>query len=269
MVRYQKNFTKHFLKEPQEGSRSEWAPRRCDVLIDSLDPATLRSTGLMIVQELWANDISAELVIDASSEGPGRQQNGEETVPHSWIVIVKQDDVLKVRSARKEDHEIRASELVGWLRSEMRERDRVEGKTQKTRLLRQPSSHPELGFNDREVDVRVLVSQTRGKKTNRRSIIEEASTRTQELVHGFLDGPVIAIETKDDIFEGLRDTRLSDPESWRRFIQNAPLAERQYLNRLHELLGSVTTEARGSTRNAFIYNFRTRACIYYDLGKPP
>ena len=96
-----------------------------------------------------------------------------------------------------------------------------------------------------------------------------ASTRTQELVHSFLDGPVIAIETKDEIFEGLKDTRLSDPDSWRRFIQSAPLAERQYLSQVHELLSDVAGESRGSTRNAFIYNFRTRACIYYDLGKPP
>ena len=174
MVRYQKSSSKHFLKEPEEGSRSQWTPRRCDVIVDSLDSATLRSSGLTIVQELWANDISAELVIDTSSEASGRQQSEEGTAPHSWIVIVKQDDTLKVRSSRKEDHEIRASELVAWLRSEMRERDRVEGKTHdRTRLLRQTSSHPELAFNDREADVRVLVSQTRGKKTNRRSIIED------------------------------------------------------------------------------------------------
>ena len=68
---------------------------------------------------------------------------------------------------------------------------------------------------------------------------------------------------KDDTFQGLRNTRLSDGESWRNYIQHAPLAERQYLGQVHEELQKMRG---GSTRNAWIYNFRTRGCIYYDLG---
>ena len=75
---------------------------------------------------------------------------------------------------------------------------------------------------------------------------------------------------KDDIFEGLRETRLSDTDSWRKLIQNAPLAERAYLTDLHEMLDTMANEVKGSkesSRSAFIYNFRTRACIYYDLWR--
>ena len=93
-----------------------------------------------------------------------------------------------------------------------------------------------------------------------------AQSRAHELARGILEGGIAAIDLKDDVFEGLRGTRLSDPESWRKFIQSAPLAERQYLGHVHELLDDMASEAK-NLRNAFIYNFRTRACICYDLWK--
>ena len=74
---------------------------------------------------------------------------------------------------------------------------------------------------------------------------------------------------KDDVFEGLRDTRLADPESWRRFVQSAPLAERAYLSQVHELLLNMAKEGKGRERNAWVYNFRTKACLLYDLGRAP
>lgn len=91
----------------------------------------------------------------------------------------------------------------------------------------------------------------------------------EELVRSFLDGPIAAIEVKDDIFDGIRDTRLSDPDSWRRFIQSAPLAERAYLGQVHGMLTEMASDPQLGARNAFIYNFRTRACVLYDLGRLP
>lgn len=86
-------------------------------------------------------------------------------------------------------------------------------------------------------------------------------------MNDFLEGPIAAIEVKDDVLDSIRDTRLSDPDSWRKVIQNAPVAERKYLGQVHELLSDMANEMKGTTRNAFIYNFRTGACIYYDLGR--
>ena len=73
---------------------------------------------------------------------------------------------------------------------------------------------------------------------------------------------------RDDLFEGMRETRLSDPETWKKFIQHAPVGERQYLADLQDLLGNIAREAKGGgARNAFVYNFRTKACMWYDLGR--
>lgn len=77
---------------------------------------------------------------------------------------------------------------------------------------------------------------------------------------------IAVIETKDDIFEGFRGTRMDDPESWKKFIQSAPLNERQYLGKVHLLLKDMAKDAKPTARNAFIYNLRTKNCILYDLG---
>ena len=90
------------------------------------------------------------------------------------------------------------------------------------------------------------------------------------MVRQSLDGPLIAaIETKDETFEALRGTRLSDPESWNKLIQSAPPAERQYLGQVHLLMKDMAKNAKPSGRNAFIYNFRTKNSIPYDLGISP
>ncbi len=215
---------------------------------------------------------------------------------HSWIIIIKQDGgelgekQLKFKSMdKKEDFDIKGSDLLGFLRNEIRERHQREGMGGRVKLARQ-QSHPETipTSRDKEADVRVLVAQHRGKKSNRRHVVEAcksqvnsthhpsrtftydralAQLRAQDLAHSLLDGPIAAIEVKDDVLEAIRDTRLSDPDSWRKVIQNAPVAERKYLAQVHELLGDMAEEMKNTTRNAFIYNFRTGACIYYDLGR--
>ncbi len=245
------------------------------------------------MQELWANDISAELSVDTHS--PDELMNRYKDDKHSWIIIIKHDGgelgekQLKFKSMdKKEDFDIKGSDLLGFIRNEIRERHQREGISGRVKLSRQ-QSHPETmpASRDKETDVRVLIAQHRGKKSNRRHVVEackfllpnisihpnhylqsySAQLRAQDLVHSLLDGPIAAIEVKDDILEAIRDTRLSDPDSWRKVIQNAPVAERKYLAQVHELLSDMAEEMKNTTRNAFIYNFRTGACIYYDLGR--
>lgn len=147
------------------------------MLVASFDPTALRSAGVQIVQELWANDISAELSIDTHS--PDELTNRYKDDKHSWFVIIKQDSgefgekQLKVKCMdKKEDFDIRGSELLGFLKNELRERNQREGTNERAKLLRQPS-HPEsAALKEKEADVRVLIAQHRGKKSNRRNVVE-------------------------------------------------------------------------------------------------
>ena len=290
MARYQRNLAKLSTRRRAEnvGGTSR-IQRRCDVLVDSVEPALLRSDGIQLICDLWASGISAELALESGGESPVYVPEKQD---HDWIVLIKQDGALKVRSLlRKEEFDLRIGELLPWLRSEARERDRSDGRSHDRARLSRQESVPEAS-QDREVDVRVLVSLSKSKKSNRRTIVADgeslnsiikppnlvvkmhvmqsanvppAQKRAQELVSQTLNGPIAAIETKDDIFETIRETKLSDPESWRRLIQNAPLVDRQYLGDVHNLLRQMAEETK-RPRNAFIYNFRSRGCFYYDLG---
>lgn len=98
-----------------------------------------------------------------------------------------------------------------------------------------------------------------------------ALLRSREVAENARNGPVAAIDTRDDVLDSIRDTRLSDPDSWRTAIQNAPLTERKYLGQVYDLLSDLASESRArdntqSYTNAFIYNYRTGSCVYYDLG---
>jgi translation initiation factor 2-alpha kinase 4 len=134
--------------------------------------------GLNIVRELWAAGISAEVAID--TRAPDELTAYYKDDKHNWIVMIKQETggsgerVLKVRNMiRKEDAEIRSSELLGWLRGEIRDRNQRDGTQQRAHLFR-AASLPETSqpWSEHDPDVRVLFSQHKGKKNNRRSVVE-------------------------------------------------------------------------------------------------
>jgi translation initiation factor 2-alpha kinase 4 len=219
------------------------------------------------LHHLWLNDISAELAIDSRS--PEDLLSKYRDDQHCWIVIIKQDSTLKVKSlGRKDvqDIDIPIPQLVGWLKGEIRERGQREGNLDRAKPLRHQSQPEANSTNDHEQDVRVLVAQTKSKKSNRRNIVEQAQSRAASLVHSFLDGPIAAIETTDHVMDLIKETRLSDADSWRKVSQSVPTTERRYIGEIHDLMKNLAFQNKDRTRNAFIYNFRTGACIYYDIG---
>ena len=61
--------------------------------------------GIKVVQDLWANDISAELSVDASSLEELLSKYKHHN--HGWVVIAKQDSKergFKVRSLAPNDY---------------------------------------------------------------------------------------------------------------------------------------------------------------------
>ncbi|GAB7346517.1 hypothetical protein MBLNU457_5203t1 [Dothideomycetes sp. NU457] len=257
-----------YLKKGQDESQtSSWDEKRCDVLIASSDPTVLRSTGVKLVTTLWAADISAELATDSRSVDDllGRQRDKL----HSWIVMVKYESAptVKVRNTGTDaENEVATSSLLSHIRSEMRERDMhlIKQRRPPPALLR-GISHSE---QERKANVQVLMSQHRSKKSNKFHIVEAAQQKWRERVEEFKDAPILAIETEDKVLEGLRETRLGDPESWRRAIQSVQLSERKYVQQVHDILQGMRAkwEANDGPREACIFNFRSGGCTYYDLG---
>ena len=178
MVSYLKRGTKTKVKrKAQSLTNLAWIKRRCDILVDSFDQGLLNSVGVDILHELWSNGISAELA--EGEHGTNAENTFAKTEnlkeDHSWVVLIKSEDSVKIKStSRKDEFEVRLADLTGHLRSEIRERDRLEGRAPRASVLHQNSQQDVNGpETDREVNIKVLTSQNKGKKVNRKTIVEE------------------------------------------------------------------------------------------------
>lgn len=271
MSRYQRTFNKSQSKKGEDESLGVWATRRCDVLVASFCSTSLRTQGTAVLQELWANGISAELAGDTSSnEQLVNTYRGDGI---SYIVVVRHcplgpgDRNLKVKNLfRKEDIDLRTTELIPYLKNELAERDRKERSSTPIKLPRHNSSNevPRNAADVMGMEVRILQSDRKGRKISRNAITDGAQRTAQEKIQGFFtNAPIAAIDIRDDLLEEIKSTTLSDPESWRRVIQNAPATDRRYIQQVQELVLEISTEGYGS---CFIYNFRTGSMVFYYLA---
>ncbi|KAF7546777.1 hypothetical protein G7046_g9206 [Stylonectria norvegica] len=267
LARISKSGGRSFLKKSEDEANGIFNTKRCDVLVASFDAAVLRSSGIEILQLLWAHDISAELAKDARSPEDLMSKHRDEM--YSWIIIIKQDSILRIKTMGKKDVadvDIPSAQLLSWLRNEFRDRD-----SKSSVKLRGNNPQAEAsGSSDKdpEQDVRVLIAQTRSKKFNRRTVVEQAQISAGTLVRSFLDGPILAIETTDQVMDLMRETCLSDHESWRRVEHGVTTSEKKYVREIHDQLDTWRWkyERKNGTRHSFLYNFRSGTCIYYDLG---
>jgi translation initiation factor 2-alpha kinase 4 len=280
MARYLKKPGKSaFLKKQVEEDTPaiSWMPRRCDCLVASFDPTTLRSTGVRMVADLIAQGFTAELSIDAHSVEDLLRHYRDDR--HSWVIVIKhgvgpdKPDVKAKSIAKKEDTDLRSADLFNYLRNELRDREAREGSAAQRIPKAAPASS---STSTSKANVDVLIAQHRSKKSNKWSIVEAAQARSAELLSSFQEGsPIAAIEAKDEVMSLIRETRLSDPDSWRKAIQSLRVEERKYMQELHDLLLGYASKWRedvsqGSSRGgeggkAFVYNFRTGGCLLYDL----
>ncbi|KAK3374058.1 anticodon binding domain of tRNAs-domain-containing protein [Lasiosphaeria ovina] len=265
-----KSAGKAFLKRAaEEEGHGIFSAKRCDILVASFDPSILRSSGIELVQTLWAHGISAELARDSRSPDDLLSSYRDES--YSWIIIIKQDNMLKIKTVGRkdaQDADIAAKELLSWLKVEIRERDArsVVKLRSGANVPVMESTHGLDGGTGQ--DVHILVAQTKSKKFNRHAVVEQAQASASRLAQSFLEGPVAAIETSDNVVEMINTTSLSDTESWKKVEQSVGTAERNYVREIHDMLEAWRWEweAKKGPGHAFVYNFRTGKCIYYDLG---
>ncbi|KAI1623263.1 eukaryotic translation initiation factor 2-alpha kinase [Exophiala viscosa] len=96
------------------------APRCfCDVLVTSFDAATLKSGCVELVSSLWSAGLSAELSEEFRSLEELERAYKD---ANFWLVIVRGgagDRGLKVRSPSRSEYEVKAVELVSFLRLNM------------------------------------------------------------------------------------------------------------------------------------------------------
>ena len=247
---------------------------RCDVLCTSFDWDVLETTCLELVQSLWAHDISAEFSeafesMEELTAFYGRDQ-------HRYIVIVRHDSrqtterQVKIRNMRTGDEtELRASEVLPFLRTELSSHSCSSAADTSgsvlPKLKKMNSTPGDSLSTSSSGPVTVLTPQHKSKKINRTAIVEQAALSARDLADSFIaDAPTIAIDTSEDVLQWMRNTRLADEGSWRTLKQSAPLQERAYLE---EVQGLLQEQAGQGRKGAFVYNYKTKSCIYYDFGR--
>ena len=148
-----------------------------------------------MVADLWNYELSAELAIDTSS--PEELMSHYQADKHryeilmsrqfcctdvatfsSWIIIIRHGSSsnnkpeLKIRSViRKEDSDVRLSDLISYFRGEIRDRDQRELPHGRARLHRQ-SSTSSATEEDQKVQICVRGEQYRGKKVQKYMVVE-------------------------------------------------------------------------------------------------
>lgn len=284
LARIPTKVNKSYLKKSEGQMPENLEARPCDVLVASLDPSLLREQGIEVLSILWAHAISAELSSDARSPEELLSKTHKETF--SWIVILKQDNQAKIKSMWSKDVpdvDMQTSQVLSWLRGEIRERESRAG----ARLRGASSfvvgdvgpSNLSAGVVDRQdQEVRVLVAQTRSKKFNRQTVVDQAQVAAARELQSFLDGSIAAIETSDTVINLIQKTSLSEPDTWKQVEQAVGTAEKKYVREIHDMLlawrsrwerkqrGLADRSGTEGTRHAFVYNFRSGRCVYYDLG---
>ena len=263
MISYLNAQSKSKAKRRSQFDRSAWSTKKPDVLVDCYDTDLLDDAGVRIVSELWGNNIDAELATtseSSSSSAFGRALPVKEE--HSWTILIKSQDIVKVRnSVRGDETELQVADLGQHMRHELREWDRNEGRNIVPTLSKLESLPEGVGTNQ-NADVKVLVFQRKGKKiTSRKTVVEDAKAHAREWRKSAVDIPVIAIETRDEVFRCLQSSRLDDVESWKRLIQAAPAPDRPYLSDLQDLL-----HEQRNAGAAFIYNFRSKSIFYHAFA---
>lgn len=213
--------------------------------------------------------MSAELAKDSRSPEDLMAKHRDES--YSWVIIIKQDAMLKIKSVGKKevaDIDIPSTQLISWLRSEIRDRD-VRAMTKARGGSNNNSDNAGNGIDkENEQSVKVLVSQTRSKKFNRRTVVEQAQGSAASLVQSFLNGPILAVETTDQVMDLVQETSLGEPESWRKVEHAVTTMEKKYVREIHDQLEAwrFSYERDHGSRHAFVYNFRSGHTVYYDLG---
>lgn len=267
LLRIQKQETQ--LRRSANHSNGAQDAKRCEVLVTSLDEELLRVAGTSLLAQLWAHHISAELGIESHDMDESQ---------YAWIVTIKHEaaNSFKVRHiATDAEVEVPAAELVSHIRDQRSARSGGPSQSTSNGWLNGPpaSMRRQTSHNNNEAGegsrVQVLMSQHRSRKSNKFDIINAARNHWADKLDDWKqDAPILAIETRDEVLTLLRETRLSDPDSWRKAAQKVPLNERQYVAQAQECLENMKREWMDGVagREACIYNFRTRSSVFYDLG---
>jgi len=116
--------------------------------------------------------------------------------------------------------------------------------------------------------VQVLMASHGSKKSNKYQVVGAAQEQWSRKLDEMKNAPILAVETTDKVLDLVRQTRLSDAESWRKVAQSVQPGEKKYVEDIQQQLARWRAgwAEQDGMREACVYNFRSQYSIPYDLG---
>lgn len=241
----------------KDNAKLDLLAKRCNVLLLTGPTSTAQAAGTKVLATLWASGISAEQSFD---------EVGSDDQQYSFVLTYRHENATTIKvhdtSDISNESDVPLASIVSYLHQELREKQGIRRRHQV--LGRNPSQQTV----DRKNNVQVLMSGHRSKKSNKYHIVEAAQQKWAERLDQWKDAPILAVETRDDVLDLMRETRFSDAETWRKALHGVPPNERLYVQQIQELLQAWRRKwVDGEQgREACLYNFRTGHSIYYDLA---
>lgn len=110
-------------KTTASAGESKLVTRRSDILVTSFDSTTLKTAGLEVLSLLWRAGLSAELSDEVRTWEELERAYGSQNAGGYWVVTVRGgtlgEKTLKVRGPSRSEDEVKAAELVAFLRLKM------------------------------------------------------------------------------------------------------------------------------------------------------
>ncbi|KAH3663980.1 hypothetical protein OGAPHI_004694 [Ogataea philodendri] len=279
MKRYQDMFGRRKdvkRKFQKENLKVAWNMKKCDVLIGFFSVGILKEIAPFLLQVLWSNDISADLVDNCTTIDDMTNQAIESSV--KWLLVVKAQTNLdtlrgnlksnKYKPLRlknlesKVDTEVDLHDLVSLLKGEQPKEIEVDTGA--------AVQDPEVLADNRQ---RVIVvpnnatgASRKNNKKERWAIVDQAAESAESLIRVLESSPIFTIEARDEVLAMISITSLDQPDEWKRKVGGVSSSTpRSFVANIYNALSK---EASKGTKWAILYGGpKTQKVCIVDLQK--
>ncbi|MBW0469194.1 hypothetical protein O181_008909 [Austropuccinia psidii MF-1] len=275
----------------QISSTTSWTPRRCDVYVMSFSAGLLQDR-MMVIKELWAGGISADLMYEidnqfTSSEAMLQSCRQEGIL---FAVIVKasnpyKDPTLKVKSLnQKTEFEVPIRELTTWLQDALHEHQRSEGgntnfKSFHEQHLRTSQKGRLSGSNQITTieqalpgrDCLLLLPSDVSRKTKhkgRQAVYDRAFEVIGNTIKSLSQIPIFVLDLEESTFHQLCRNSLwieSEDTYRKNIVDSTPTSRKPYLWEIRESILNYLSKDQ-TTKFLWLFNLKTNKCDWLKVS---
>ncbi|KAK6465929.1 eIF2-alpha Serine/threonine-protein kinase [Scheffersomyces coipomensis] len=275
-----------------------WKGRRCDVLVTCLDDAQLIQSTYLIAQDLWAHNISCDIVLSDPQEDTVSQARADGA---DWLVIIRQAKThskkkvknntfkpLRVRTTTStKEVDLEYEDLQEYLEAEIEERkvlfESNQSESNEQRLNASTSNNNNGELNDMhkaedlgpsysmEIDQRAIVvpnDAPRGRKNNKREKWElenDSKIASAGFLKDISASPVITVDVRDEVLDMIAITSIQQQEEWvRKVVYSTNNLPKSFAMNIYNTL--MKESAKGQ-KFAVLYSPKSEKTALIDLQR--